>query len=325
LPVTHAARTLGWVPGVLLRGGATTTLLAAAFAAFALLALAAAGDGRATLAVAAANTVTFPDSTGEDPAGPDISSVVVSNDDRGNLTFKLNVPNRPTLTGDMLILVGVDSDANPGSGSPDFGGADYLIQLEGPLSGSAAIVLFRWDGTDFTTQGVSAATLIFSYASGATIKVNASELGATRRFSLFAIAVSGIVLNPAGEPDLTNIHVDNAPQQGTFTYDVKVTPPALVVRSSGANPVRPKAGGTYTAFATVARNDGQPMQAGRTTCRGAIGATTLRPTKPGSLAGGRATCAYRIPKTAKGKTIRVTITVTSGGLKAVRTVSARIA
>jgi hypothetical protein len=140
---------------------------------------------------------------------------------------------------------------------------------------------------------------------------------------MFAIAVSGVVLNPAGEPDLTNIHVDNAPQQGTFTYDVKVTPPALVVRSSGSRPLRPKAGGTYAAFAVVARNDGQPMQAGTVTCRGTIAGKALRITGK-SLTGGRASCNFRIPKTATGKTIRVTITVTSGGLKAVRTVSARI-
>ena len=322
--MTHVARTLRRVPGVQVRGGATTTLLAAAFAAFAPLALAVAGDGRATPAVAAANSVTFPDSTGEDPAGPDISTVVVSNDDRGNVTFKLNIPNRATLTGDMFVLLPIDTDANPGSGSPDFGGADYVIELDGPLSGPAAIALFRWDGTDFTSAGVTAATLIFSYASGATIKVNASELGATRRFSFSTIVASGVVLLPTGEPDFTNIHFDAAPQQGSFTYDVKITPPALVVRSSGSQPVRPKAGGTYTAFAVVARNDGQPMQAGTTTCRGTIAGKSLRPTRSGRLAGGRATCVYRIPKTAKGKTIRVTITVTSGGLKAVRTVSARI-
>ncbi len=293
-------------------------------AACALVALALADESRATAAAAAANTVTFPDSTGEDAAGPDIVSVVVSNDDRGLVTFKLNIPNRPTFTGDMLFALALDTDANPASGDPDFGGADYLIELDGPLTGPASVGLFRWSGTEFTTQGVPQASLIFSYANGPSVSINSSELGGSRRFGLFVLAFSGIVLGPAGEPDFTNVHFDAAPQQGSFTYDVRITPPALVVRSSGSRPVRPKPGGVYTAYAVVARNDGTAMQPGTVTCRATIAGSAVRATGS-SLTGGRANCNFRIPKTAKGKTIRVTITVRSGGLRAVRTVSARIA
>jgi hypothetical protein len=285
--------------------------------------LAVAGEGRATPAAAAANSVTFPDSTGENANAPDVASVVVANDDRGGLSFTVNIPNRPTLGGDMFVLLPIDTDANPGSGDPEFGGADYILELDGPLQGSAQIALFRWNGTEFTAQGVPQTTLVFSYANGATIRVNASELGATRRFSFAVIVASGVVVGPTGEPDFTNLQFDVAPQQGTFTYDVRITPPALVVRSAGSQPARPRAGGRYTAFAVVARTDGTPMQPGTVQCRATIAGRAVRAT--GSrLAGGRATCNFRIPKTAKGKTIRVTITVRSGGLRTVRNVAARI-
>jgi len=48
----------------------------------------------------AANSQTFPDSIGEDASAPDITSIVVSNDDAGLITFQINVSNRPALTPD---------------------------------------------------------------------------------------------------------------------------------------------------------------------------------------------------------------------------------
>lgn len=286
--------------------------------------LAVVGEARATPTAAAANTVTFPDSTGENAAAPDIASIVVANDDKSNLSFTVSIPNRPTLTGDMLLFMPIDSDANAGSGSPDFGGADYIVELDGPLQGNASIGLFRWNGTDFVADGVQQTTLVFSYTNGAaTVRINAAELGATRRFSFSVIAASGIVIGANNEPDFTNVQFDVAPQQGTFTYDVRLTPPALVVRSSGSRPLRPTAGKLYSPFVVVARNDGAALQGGTLTCRATVAGRALVPVSR-SLIGNRATCTFRVPKTAKGKTIRVTITVRSGGLTATRTSSARI-
>jgi hypothetical protein len=325
LPGRGGVHTLRRVPAdSALRGGVARSMVAMLLAAFAAL-LIVAGDGHATATVTAANTVTFPDSSGEDPQGPDITSVVTANDDRGNLTFTIGIPNRPTLTADMFLLLAIDSDANPASGSADFLGADYIIELDGPLEGQAGVALFRWNGTDFTAQGVAQTSLVFSWANGATIRINASELGGTRRFSFGVIAVSGLVLSPTGEPDFTNIHLDNAPDpgHGFFSYDVRVTPPALVVRSSGARPLRPSAGRLYTRFAVVRRTDNAPVQAGSATCRATIAGSALRATSSGFSAG-RATCTFRIPRTAKGKTIRVTITVRSQGLAVTRSFSARI-
>jgi hypothetical protein len=311
-------------PDAILRGGVFKIVLATFVAAIAAL-LVLAGDGNAGRAAAAANTVTFPDSSGEDPQAPDVTSVVAANDDRGNLTFTINIPNRPTLTPDMFLLLAIDADANPASGSPDFLGADYVIELDGPLQGQAGVALFRWNGSDFTATGVSQSSLVFSYTNGATIRINSSELGSTRRFSFGIIAVSGLVIGPTGEPDFANIHVDNAPDpgHGFYTYDVRLTPPSLVVRSSGARPLQPSAGKLYTRFAVVGRSDNAPVQAGSATCRATIAGKALRATSAG-FAGGRATCTFRIPRTAKGKTIRITITVRSQGLAVTRSFSARI-
>src|SRR5215218_9595801 len=77
----------------------------------------------------AANSVTFQDSTGEDPQAPDITSITVSNTDAGLVSFRINVPNRPQLGFDMLAEVYVDTDFNTATGDPELAGVDYVIQL----------------------------------------------------------------------------------------------------------------------------------------------------------------------------------------------------
>ena len=103
-------------------------LLLLTLLAGALVALPAAALGSASHA--AANSQSFPDSTGEDAAAPDITSVDVSNTDTGMITFKINISNRPTFTPDMLLQIFIDTDGNPATGDPQSLGADYAIQLD---------------------------------------------------------------------------------------------------------------------------------------------------------------------------------------------------
>ena len=299
--------------------------LAAALLTVAALVLA--GSGSAARAAALANTATFQDSSGEDAAAPDVSTIVVANDNQGTITFTINVPNRPTLTGDMIVLLSLDTDANPASGDPEVLGSDYAIELDGPLTGPAQVVLFRWNGTEYTASGVSQTSLVFSYANGAaTIRINARELGATKNFNFGAIAVGGVVLLPTGEPDFTNIHVDLAPDagHGFYGYQVKTTPPSLAIRAAGSAPARPRAGRRYDVFSVVRRVDtGAVVASGRVTCRAVVGGRTL--TGRGSFSGGRARCSFTIPASGKGLRLRGTMTVVSGGLRTSRSFNAVVA
>jgi hypothetical protein len=277
-------------------------------------------------ASSAANRVTFEDSTGEDAQGPDITTVVLSNDDRGNLTWVINVPNRPTLTGDTVFLMFINSDANAATGDPQLLGTDYVIELDGPISGPAQIGLFRWDGTDFTASGVPQTSLIFGYANGAlTIKLNASELGNSRRLQFLVLALTGLVLTPDGQLDDTNARFDGAPDpgRGMYSFDVRITPPRLVVRSFGTRPSTPRAGRPLSAFVTFARSDGTRPTAPSVTCRATLGGRAL-PASGSSVTGGRATCRWALPANARGQTIRGTVTVRAGGLRASRSFSRRV-
>ena len=322
LPVGGKASRVRPVPRTLGSGRRLGTALVLLSAALAL--LAGASDGRSAQAVAAANSVTFQDSSGEDAAGPDITSLTVANDDQGNVTFTLNIPNRPTLTADMEIDLVIDSDANPATGAANTGGAEYILVLAGPLEGRAEAGLFRWDGTNFTSAGVSQSTLIFSYANGATLRINASELGGTRRFGVRALAATGVVLSPDGTPDYANSRTDSAPDRGVHTYDVKITPPSLVLRNGGSRPTRPAAGKAFAQFVSVARSDGAPLQDGTATCRVTVGGARVV-ARASAVTAGRASCTFKVPRTAQRKTSRVTVTVSSGGLTATKSFSARVA
>ena len=302
----------------------TLLILFALTALVSLFALTSTGGASSTRA--AANSVTFTDSSGEDAQGPDITTVVLSNNDKGALTWVINVPNRPTLTSDMGFIIAINSDTNSATGEPQLAGADYILQLIGPLGGPAGAALFRWDGTDFTAQGVSQSSLIFSYARGVTIKLNASELGNTKRFQFIVLALTGLALGTDGQLDDRNSRFDVAPDpgHGVYTFDVKITKPRLLVKSFGMRPLIPRAGAPLSVFVTFARSDRARATAPSVTCRATLGGRALS-ARGSTVSGGRATCLWALPSNAKGKTIRGTVTVLASGLKVSRPFSAAVA
>ncbi len=274
--------------------------------------------------VVAANSTTYTDSTGENPAAPDITTIVVSNDDAGMISFRVNVPNRPTLGQDMLIDIFVDSDNNSATGSPDFAGVDYVMELV-----RGEINLFRWDGTDFTRRfgDPSAVTLSFSYQNGITVRISAAELGNTKRFRFFVIVESGCVVDPiTGNLDCANSVADIAPGGGAglYPYTVNIAKPTLVVRRVTTTPAAPVAGKPFTMRLVAARSDtGAVLQNGRVTCVGRIGSARLQ-VQAAQVTGGAAVCTWLIPKTAKGKTFRGSTAVVFEGLRASRSISRKI-
>lgn len=265
----------------------------------------------------ASNSTTYTDSTGEDAAAPDITSVVVSNDDAGNITFTINISNRPALTADMFVLIFVDSDKNPATGSA---GADYVIELD-----PGAVGLLQWNGSDFV-QAASQSTLTYSYLpTGPVIRISASDLGKTTGFNFDTVAASGVVIDATGNPDFTNVHVDRAPDpgHGVFAYQV-LTKLVLSVTSFRTAPKPAKAGRPFAASLAADENDtGAPVGAGTVTCAATVNLARI-PAVTHVVTNGVASCVWRLPATAKGKTLRGKITLTVRGTAVTRTFTARI-
>jgi hypothetical protein len=270
------------------------------------------------------NTTSYQDSSGENPLAPDITTLTVSNTDAGVVQFRVNIPNRAQLTQDMLLLLFVDSDANAQTGDPTSLGADYVVQIFG---GEAA--LFRWDGSDFTRRAGDppATSLIFGYQGGVTITISAAELGNTKKFGFAVIAISSVTIDPTtGDTDFTNAVADVAPASdaGLYQYEVKITPPTLVVKTLKPTPKSPTAGRSFTLRLVAARSDtGAAVQNGRVTCVGRIGSARLK-AQVQRVQGGAATCTWNIPLTAKGKSFRGSVAVVFEGLKASQGYSGKV-
>jgi len=294
--------------------------LAVAVVALPTIASGALPSGTAAPTLVAANSTTYQDSTGEDPAAADITTIVVSNDDAATITFRINIPNRAQYTSDMAVVMFIDTDANQATGDPESLGADYIIQL---IQGE--LILFRWDGMDFSLSATQA-SLSYSWAGGPTIRINASDLNNTRRFNFDVTTVSNIVFDPmTGAIDCANCKRDFAPTIGFYIYEVKITPPSLVVRKLTTTPKTPVAGRPFTMRLVAARSDtGAVVQNGRVTCVGRVGTARLR-AQSAQVTGGAAVCTWLIPAKAKGKTFRGSVTVAFEGLRASQSLSRRIA
>jgi hypothetical protein len=276
-----------------------------------------AGLGRSTHA--AANSQTFTDSVGEDASAPDITTVAVSNDDAGDIVFTINISNRPALTADMFLLVFLDTDRNPSTGDPDALGAEYVIQLV-----PGAVDLFQWNGTDYTLAPAQT-SLTFAYAStGATIHVSAAELNKAKGFNFDTIAVSGVTVDASGNPNFDNIHRDLAPDpgHGFWSYQV-LTKLVLTVTAFTTSPKPARAGRSFSVSLAANQNDtGGPVGSGTVACAASLAGKRVVAIRH-VVANGVATCMWRIPKTAKGRLIRGTITLTVQGTRVTRPFSAR--
>jgi hypothetical protein len=292
--------------------------------AIAVVALPAAASGAlsspAAPAATSANETTYQDSSGENAAAPDITTLVVSNTDAGQVSFRINIPNRAAFSADMLIALEVDSDNNPATGSPD--GTDYAIEI---FQGEAA--LFRWDGTNFTRRPGDPpfTSLLFSYQGGITIRMSTAELGNTKAFKFAAFVFSGIAVDPVTNAlDFTNAVADAAPAVGAglYTYLVRVTPATLQVKRVTTG--KATAGKPFTVRMVAARSDtGATVRNGRVTCVGRVGNARLK-ARVQSVVAGAATCTWNLPATSKGKRFRGSVSLVFEGLRASESFSTRI-
>ncbi len=289
-------------------------VLAAAAALVALPAGALGSSSRTTT-----NTQSFADSTGEDANAPDITSIDVSNTDAGLITFHIAISNRPALTSDMAVLLWLDTDANPATGDPQSLGAEYVVEVD-----PGAVNLFKWDGTTYQSAP-SQSTVTYGYdATGATVRVGVQDLDGTKLINFGADAISGITTDASGNADFTNVHDDLAPDPGHGFYSYNVLTKLTLKQTAFAYTPKPaKAGGKETATLAATESDTAGPVAGATvTCVATIKGVRLRATH--SLTSGVASCFWKVPKTAKGKTLIGKITISLKGTTLSRSFTTKI-
>ena len=100
----------------------------------------------------ALNRTTFDDALGEDPAAPDIATVRVSNDDEGTLTFRIALPNRPTLARRHAFLAVDRCRHERRHGARSGSGIDYRLLYDFYLHGDRLLWLLTC-GTSVCSSG----------------------------------------------------------------------------------------------------------------------------------------------------------------------------
>ena len=264
----------------------------------------------AALALSAAQ-VAGADSSYTDPAGdsgtaPDITAVTAANDAAGSLTFTVRT-NQPTLSADAFLDLAFDTDQNPDTGGS---GVEFLFLIT-----AGGWEFLRWDGSAFVTAGAASAN--GSYVNGvATFKVSKADLGGVEKFTFwsesFQVDANRNLIGQDAAPNGTDAYV--------YTHSKPLTLRASTAKST---PLKPVAGKAFTVGTRVTRGDnGAALASGVVTCTVRVGTVPLRAT--GRVSNGVAVCAMKLPKTAKGKLVRVTVKVTFQGVSTTSTYSARV-
>jgi hypothetical protein len=271
-------------------------------------------------ATALANGTTYTDAQGDSDFVPDIVSVAASNDDAGKVTFQIGFANRPDgLTQDDVIQIRLDADGAFYTGRSGF---EYMLQVS-----VFGVELLTDAGGDYA---LSAARVDGALSGGLlTLSLSIRDLADTGSLR-FYVAADSISPSPGV--------YDWAPDgDSLFRYIVDV--PLLLDRWETVQP--PRAGTTFSLPGVFTTNDTQP---GRVTCAASLGGkrvggtarwapTPVLPATPPSpefvMPGPYAykanvACSFKLPKTARRKTLKGTVTVDKDGVVVRRAFSYRV-
>jgi hypothetical protein len=276
----------------------------------------------AAAAGAQTRSTVFTDPTGDGGTAADVTTVLVTNDSAGNVTFQIKAAAPYTSTQTLDILV--DSDLNGSTGDPNAGGAEYdLYQQFSDHTWDLQV----WNGSGWS-EAPSSQTVHVSYtADQLTFQVNRSELGNTGAFNFWIDSC---------DADCSAGHEDQAPASGLWNYQLSSSSSggqtlhlsmlALLAPGTG------KAGRDYSAAAIVERSDTNGfLTEGTVSCKATIGGRAgprgvgevITVTYQGSKVSA-SVCTGHLPKSAAGKTMKGTVTVSYQGATVTRSFTAHV-
>ena len=239
----------------------------------------------------------YPDATADSGSAPDISGVTVSSDKTsGQVVFRIVGTNLST-SPNFITFLKIDSDANPITGDLLAGGADYFFAVDDTTYGFA-----HWTGSDLGDTPYSTVTVSGGGGGTVLISVNKSELGNTSDFNFSVDTL-----------DVANNQWDHAPGDGMFNYSLDASGPAIASADVQTKPGSGPRGGrafTLTPLGLKLPPNGSASAAepkpDSYSCRATLKGRALL----GTGAGG---CTFRIPKKARGRILKVVLSVTYEG------------
>lgn len=312
----------------MIKGRTLATGAALALAA----ALVAGAAGQVGSVAATSGSASFSDPSGDANGAADIVSVVISDDPAsGIVQFTLTANGEmaidPALGPEVNIFV--DTDRNPATGSPagrEFtgspAGAEYRLSYERTLTESAGGAEY-WTGTSW--KEAAPATMSLSRSGDTfTWRLGKSDLGVGGGFD-FYVGDEIFV-------DHVTVGLDRAPESGVWSYDLS---PATTTTTTAKAAVKPRIGAPTTtpgravagkrfavAFPVTRSDTGAPLTSGRMTCDPSVQGTVIGHVE--QFKGGVARLSFTIPKTARGKLLKVKVTIRLGSQSTARAAAFRV-
>jgi hypothetical protein len=302
--------------------------VAAALAAAAALGLAAAVVTSAAAHVggkaATSASASFSDPAGDANGAADITAVAVSDDPASGIvqfTLAANGEMAIDLALAPELNVYVDTDRNPATGSPagaEFpgspSGADYRLFYERTTVNSDA-GFESWNGTSWPDLPQSP-TMSFSRDGDTfTWRLSRSDLGTAGGFDFYVCAEIFV-----GRLAVL-VGLDRAPEGGVWPYALSspITTTTAVktavkplIGAPTTTPRKAAAGKRFTVVFPVTRSDtGAPLTSGKMICGPSVQGKVISHAE--SFKNGNARLAFTIPKNAKGKLLKVKLTIEYGG------------
>jgi len=280
---------------------------------------------------AASGSETFTDPTADAPAqAPDVTSVTVSNDDQGLITFRVTLANRSALGADdvVAVLIGTD-DPNVFAGKRDDGINFALV-----LDGTQGALLLEWSGMDLDAVDPTPASLSGSFSGGvATLTVRQEDLAPGFPDLSVPIELEFYVLGIAFNGNEV-VAQDVAPEANLYPFRLAEPLRVIVTNFDAAKTV--KAGKALVVLMGIAHGDtGAAVTRGKVTCRAKLGnkalrgkgafvTVTVKSPSGAVVKSPNAACSWKVPKNAKGKTIRGSMTVRESGVANTRSFTTHV-
>jgi hypothetical protein len=194
----------------------------------------------------------------EQPGAPDLSQVVVSNDDAGVVTVRIGLANRPALEEGDTVIVYLDTDRDPTTGCTL--GAEYALRARGRAGTGDEFDAARCAGgsLEFSLTGFFAAA--FDPATRrVTFEIDRRDLGSPSGFFFQA----GTIFQPSGGAPA----IDLAPDGGSAGYQIVVSavPPPLPNSRTIADPADDAQAGAPEISRVVVSHDDAGYLTVRTT------------------------------------------------------------
>jgi hypothetical protein len=264
-------------------------------------------------------SATFNDPVGDQqPGAPDIATVAISDiTATGMLQVAVTVSGMQPGTTNFVVFL--NTDLNPSTGASD--GSDYALPLLQDEQGIFVWDVYHWGGSDWQ-EAPQSATMSFSRSGDVyTWTLSKADLGApTAPGFTFWVASSSedasgnVTARDYAPDDGSWLYFFSAPSTTTTSPTTTPTPAPAVKPVIGAPttiPAKAVAGKHFTVTFPVTRSDnGAPLTSGKMICDPSIAGKVISHAE--SFTGGTAKLSFTVPKTAKGKLLKVKVTIKVG-------------